>query len=428
MSGQIFISYRREDSSAWAGRLSDRISTHFPQSQIFMDVDMDLGINFVEEIEKSVGACDVLIAVIGKHWLTASDREGRRRLDHPKDYVRLEIATALKRGIRVIPVLVEGASMPEFDQLPEDLNPLTYRNALNVSHERFRADSERLIGAVERVLENTGIEQQRKREEQERVATEQRERQEKERLEAEQRAQAERRELERRQQEEEARLRAEQQVGVEQERLEAERRQKEDQERLRAEQREKERLELERREPKEKREQPKAEQDSLNVQQQHEGENKEAGQGTSSQPLPAQALPVDHAGRRTKPLTKRPWLLLAVLGGVVLCGLVLYVAHPGATREPASTPAIGSPLTQTSPSPLTTDGLFQPMPVSAIDPLMPPGSEISRRKQGRLEKLGKLEDSRTNNSTFVSIRAPNGTVIRIPKSEFFDSGDYYYNW
>jgi TIR domain len=117
MSGQIFISYRRDDASYPAGRLYDRICTHFPQSRIFMDVDMDLGINFVEEIEKNVGCCGVLIAVMGKHWLTASDREGRRRLDHPKDYVRLEIATALKRGIRVIPVLVEGASMPEFDQL-----------------------------------------------------------------------------------------------------------------------------------------------------------------------------------------------------------------------------------------------------------------------------------------------------------------------
>jgi TIR domain len=95
MSGQIFISYRREDSSAWTGRLYDRLSAHFPQSHIFMDVDMDLGINFVEEIEKNVGSCDVLIAVIGRNWLTSSDEEGRRRLGNAGDFVRLEIGTAL---------------------------------------------------------------------------------------------------------------------------------------------------------------------------------------------------------------------------------------------------------------------------------------------------------------------------------------------
>jgi hypothetical protein len=123
MSGKIFINYRREDSSAWAG-LSDHLSAHFPHSQIFMDVDMDLGINFVEEIERNVGSCDVLIAVIGKHWLISTDEKRRRRLGNPNDFVRLEIATALKRNIRVIPVLVDGASMPSPGQLPEDLKQL----------------------------------------------------------------------------------------------------------------------------------------------------------------------------------------------------------------------------------------------------------------------------------------------------------------
>jgi len=92
---------------------------------------MDLGINFVEEIEKNVGSCDVLIAVIGKHWLISTDEKRRRRLNNPNDFVRLEIATALKRNIRVIPVLVDGASMPPSGQLPEDLKPLAFRNALN---------------------------------------------------------------------------------------------------------------------------------------------------------------------------------------------------------------------------------------------------------------------------------------------------------
>jgi TPR repeat protein len=156
MSGKIFISYRRDDSSPWAGRLSDRLSNQFPSNEIFMDVDsVDLGEDFVNTIEKTVGSCDVLIAVIGKGWLTSRDQEGKRRLENSEDYVRTEIATALRRGIRVIPVLVEGASMPQAGDLPDDLKALSRRNALQLSHDRFRGDSERLVSAVGRALEKT---------------------------------------------------------------------------------------------------------------------------------------------------------------------------------------------------------------------------------------------------------------------------------
>ena len=141
MSGQIFISYRRDDSSAWAGRLSDRLSDLFPSNEIFMDVDsVDLGEDFVNTIEKTVGSCDVLIAVIGKGWLTSGDQEGKRRLENSEDYVRIEIETALRRNIRVIPVLVDGASMPQSRDLPDDLRALARRNALQLSHDRFRSD------------------------------------------------------------------------------------------------------------------------------------------------------------------------------------------------------------------------------------------------------------------------------------------------
>jgi hypothetical protein len=154
MSGQIFISYRRGDASYPAGHLYERLSAHFAHHQIFMDIDnLEPGIDFVEAIQKSVSACDVLIAVIGKRWLSASDEEGKRRLDHPGDFVRIEIGTALKRGIRVIPVLLEGALMPQAGELPEDLKALVRRQALTISHDRFRDDSERLIGAVDRALE-----------------------------------------------------------------------------------------------------------------------------------------------------------------------------------------------------------------------------------------------------------------------------------
>jgi hypothetical protein len=125
MSGHIFINYRRDDSSSAAGRLYDRLSSHFASNQIFIDVDnLAPGVDFVEAIEQSVGSCDVLIAVIGGRWLISSDEEGRRRLDNPDDFVRIEIATALKRGIRVIPVLVEGALMPRSRDLPDDLKSL----------------------------------------------------------------------------------------------------------------------------------------------------------------------------------------------------------------------------------------------------------------------------------------------------------------
>jgi formylglycine-generating enzyme required for sulfatase activity len=187
MSGKIFISYRRDDSAAWAGRLSDRLKNHFPSNQIFMDIDaIDPGVDFVEAVEEVVGACDVLIAVIGSRWLASADRRGKRRLDIPEDLVRLEIATALKRGIRLVPVLVEGAIMPEAGELPEDLKPLVRRNALEIGHIRFDADSEHLITAVERALQKARDQREAKENEQLAARRREQERLEKASLEAEQ--------------------------------------------------------------------------------------------------------------------------------------------------------------------------------------------------------------------------------------------------
>ena len=119
-----------------------------------MDVDaLEPGVDFVKAIEKSVSFCDVLIAVIGKHWLTSSDEEGQHRLDNPEDYVRIEIATALKRDVRVIPVLVDGASIPKPRDLPDDLKSFVRRTAIEVRHTRFKDDCERLIVAIERAFE-----------------------------------------------------------------------------------------------------------------------------------------------------------------------------------------------------------------------------------------------------------------------------------
>ncbi len=146
---KIFISYRRDDSASQAGRLYDRLEGHFGEGQVFMDVDtIKPGVNFVELVQQAIGVCDGLVAVIGSDWLEVSDPTGARRLDDPADLVRLEIATALERGIRVIPVLVQGAQMPRGSDLPEGLQGLASRNALEVSDTRFRSDVERLIEAL----------------------------------------------------------------------------------------------------------------------------------------------------------------------------------------------------------------------------------------------------------------------------------------
>ena len=167
MSGQIFISYRHDDASYPAGRLYDRLLARLPNNHIFIDVDLEPGIDFVEAIETSVGSCDVLIALIGKRWLLSPDEGGKRRLDNQEDFVRLEIATALRRKIRVIPLLVDAASMPRSNDLPDDLKLLARLNALEVSHSRFNADFGRLVTAIEAVLEKADAER-KQREEKER--------------------------------------------------------------------------------------------------------------------------------------------------------------------------------------------------------------------------------------------------------------------
>lgn len=154
MSGQIFISYRRDDSEGYAGRLYDHLSAHFGDEKVFMDIDaIEPGVDFVKEIEEAVNSCDVLLALIGPRWLTVTGKQGKLRLENPEDFVRLEIAAALERGIRVIPTLVQGASMPQSLALPENLRPLARRNAIELSYSRFHTDVHRIIRAIERALE-----------------------------------------------------------------------------------------------------------------------------------------------------------------------------------------------------------------------------------------------------------------------------------
>jgi hypothetical protein len=146
----IFICYRRDDAPGYAGRLYDTLVARFGNDQIFRDINaIELGINFVEAIENAVTSCEVLVAVIGRQWLNSPDSNGNRRIDDPEDYVRLEITTALERDIRVIPVLVHGATMPRSIDLPEALKKLTLRNALEVSDARWQFDVDRLVKLFE---------------------------------------------------------------------------------------------------------------------------------------------------------------------------------------------------------------------------------------------------------------------------------------
>jgi hypothetical protein len=153
MAGKIFINYRRDDSPGTAGRLHDRLAQTFGRKNLFMDVDhIPAGVDFLEHLHSQVAACDVFLAVIGPNWLNAKDERGRRRFDSPDDFVTIEIAAALARNIRVIPVLVDGARTPKADKLPDSVKPLVRRNAVEVRNTQFGRDAEALANKVREAL------------------------------------------------------------------------------------------------------------------------------------------------------------------------------------------------------------------------------------------------------------------------------------
>jgi hypothetical protein len=150
---KIFLSYRREDSAAAAGRLSDRLALELGNKSVFMDVDgIPLGVDFVKRLQLEVASCDTILAVIGPRWLDIVDEDGNRRLDNPNDFVRVEIAAALQRDIPVIPILLDGTTIPRRDRLPDDLKNLSNRNGLHVRHGSFHADVGRLVRELKEVV------------------------------------------------------------------------------------------------------------------------------------------------------------------------------------------------------------------------------------------------------------------------------------
>lgn len=126
----IFLSYRRDDAGPYARSLTLQLSQRIPDALIFMDLDsIEPGMDFAEVIDQAVNASAVLVALIGRQWATLTDEHGIRRLDNPDDYVRFELKTALQRGVRVIPVLIDGAKPLRQQDLPAELHKLARLNA-----------------------------------------------------------------------------------------------------------------------------------------------------------------------------------------------------------------------------------------------------------------------------------------------------------
>lgn len=146
----VFISYRRSEAAAYAGRLYDRLAARFGKEQVFIDTEnVGWGEDFVEAITSAAESCAVMIALVSPRWSRGAG--GQEEVD---DYVRLEVATALGRKIRVIPILIQGASMPAPKELPEDLSPLARRNALALSDTRWERDVEDLMKSLEGLLKD----------------------------------------------------------------------------------------------------------------------------------------------------------------------------------------------------------------------------------------------------------------------------------
>ncbi|HZM94425.1 MAG TPA: toll/interleukin-1 receptor domain-containing protein [Vicinamibacterales bacterium] len=153
MPPRIFISYRRDDAAGDAGRLADHLIRRFGRNQVFLDIDtIDPGTDFVRVLHKSLQETAAVLVVIGPRWTSALAANGARRLDDANDFVRLEVETSLERNIPVVPVLVQGASMPRAEDLPAPLASLANRQAATLDHAEFHDDAERLCERLATLL------------------------------------------------------------------------------------------------------------------------------------------------------------------------------------------------------------------------------------------------------------------------------------
>jgi len=153
ISGNLFLSYRRDDSSGYALMIWEQVKAHFGKKRVFMDIDtIQAGEDFRRVIEDRVRTCDVVLVLLGKGWSKIADETGSRRLNNPNDFVRLEVSTALRQDVLVLPVLVGGASMPRPEDLPVDIQALCGRNAWEMRDRSFQRDLKQLISFIEQVI------------------------------------------------------------------------------------------------------------------------------------------------------------------------------------------------------------------------------------------------------------------------------------
>jgi len=155
MSRNIFISYRRADSEGLAGRIYDRLAERFGGDRVFLDVtNISVGEDFVDAIGQAISSCQVVLVIIGPRWASITDEMGRKRLEDPNDFVRLEVLSALERDVRVVPVLVHGAEMPSAEDLPSELESITRRNAFDIRHRHFDTDVNSLVDQLAESLDD----------------------------------------------------------------------------------------------------------------------------------------------------------------------------------------------------------------------------------------------------------------------------------
>src|SRR5262245_44827937 len=150
----IFISYRRADSKHATSRVYDRLRTEFGKGSVFKDVDsIPIGTDFRDVLKKVLTQCRVALVMIGPDWVTSPDADGKPRLSNPTDYVRLALEATLARGISIVPVLLDGATVPRPEELPESLQPICYRHALAVGDDpHFDDDVARLLRGIRQLL------------------------------------------------------------------------------------------------------------------------------------------------------------------------------------------------------------------------------------------------------------------------------------
>ena len=151
---KIIISYRRSDTDAISGRIRDRLAGHFGDASIFMDIDnIPFGTDFRDHIQQAFEHCDVVIIIVGVKWI-GPGKGKRSRINEQTDPVRIEVETALKRGVPILPVLVNGARMPTSEELPDTIADFAFRNAAEVDTGRdFHNHMDRVIRAVESILQ-----------------------------------------------------------------------------------------------------------------------------------------------------------------------------------------------------------------------------------------------------------------------------------